>query len=138
MIFHFCFKYYFQTYIFGIFFLKIQNKLNYTLCSSQFFFIFIHLFMFNNALNCLLIMVFESCVLSLLYIVVTFLFLAHLSTKCSSELLWWPIDVVHRPCVNNFFKQHLLWNHLMDFDQTSQEWSLGGPLSNFKPFQLVA
>jgi len=44
-----------------------------------------------------------------------------------------------RPCVNNFFKQHLLWNHLLDFDQTSQEWSLGGPLSKLlKPFQLVA
>ena len=50
-----------------------------------------------------------------------------------------PLSVVHRPCVNNFFKQHLLWNHFMDFDQTSQEWSLGGPLSKlFKPFQLVA
>ena len=55
--------------------------------------------------------------------------------------LWWPI--VHRSfvraCINNFFKQHLLWNHLLDFDQTLQEWSLGGPLSKlFKPFQLVA
>ena len=68
--------------------------------------------------------------------------LAHLSTKCSSELLWSfnvrrPSSV--RASVNNFFKQHLLWNHLLDFDQTSQEWSLGGPLSKlFKPFQLVA
>ena len=44
-----------------------------------------------------------------------------------------------RPCVNNFFKQHLLWNRLLDFDQTSQEWSLGSPLLKlFKPFQLVA
>jgi len=43
------------------------------------------------------------------------------------------------PSVNNFFKQHLLWNHFLDFDQTSQEWSLGGPLSKlFKQFQLVA
>ena len=54
-----------------------------------------------------------------------------------------PLSVVYclcvRVCVNNFIKQHLLWNHLLDFDQTSQEWSLGGPLSKlFKPFQLVA
>jgi len=27
-----------------------------------------------------------------------------------------------RASVNNFFKQHLLWNRLLDFDQTSQEW----------------
>jgi len=72
--------------------------------------------------------------------------LAQLSTKCSSELLWSfnvrrPSSVrpCVRPSVNNFFKQHLLWNRLLDFDQTSQEWSLGGPLSKlFKPFQLVA
>jgi len=68
-----------------------------------------------------------------------------------SELLWSfnvrrPSSVVRacvrpcdRDCVNNVFKQHLLWNRLLDFDQTSQEWSLGGPLSKlFKPFQLVA
>ena len=72
-------------------------------------------------------------------------FLAHLSTKCSR----WAFVMAHCPSsivracvrasVNNFFKQHLLWNHLMDFNQTSQEWSLGGPLSKlFKPFQLVA
>ena len=72
-------------------------------------------------------------------------FLAHLSTKCSR----WAFVMAHcpssivcpsvRPCVNNFFQQHLLWNRLLDFDQTSQEWSLGGPLSKlFKPFQLVA
>jgi len=63
-----------------------------------------------------------------------------------SELLW-SFNVrrpssVHasvRPCVNNFFKQHHLFNLLWEFDQTSQEWSLGGPLSKlFKPFQLVA
>jgi len=67
-------------------------------------------------------------------------FLAHLSTKCSR----WAFVMAHCPssvraCVNNFFKQHLLGNHSLDFDQTSQEWSLGGPLSKlFKPFQLVA
>ena len=49
-----------------------------------------------------------------------------------------PLSVV-RPCVNNFFKQLLLWNHSLDFDQTLQEWSLGDPLTKlFKPFQLVA
>ena len=62
-----------------------------------------------------------------------------------SELLW--SFNVRRPSgrasvrasVNNFFKLHLLWNRLLDFDQTSQKWSLGGPLSKlFKPFQLVA
>lgn len=37
------------------------------------------------------------------------------------------------------FKRHLLLNYLWEFDQTSQEWSLGGLLSKlFKPFWLVA
>ena len=37
------------------------------------------------------------------------------------------------------FKQHLLLNRLWLFDQTQQEWSVGGPLSIlFKPFWLVA
>jgi len=49
-----------------------------------------------------------------------------------------PLFVV-RPCVNNFFKLLLLWNHPLGFDQTAQEGSLGGPLPKlFKPFQLVA
>ena len=63
-------------------------------------------------------------------------FLAHLSAKCSR----WAFVMAHCPSsVNNFFKQHLLWNPLLDFDQISQEWSLGGPIPNlFKPFQLVA
>ena len=44
--------------------------------------------------------------------------------KVLSELLWSfnvrrPSSV--RPSVNNFFKQHLLCNRLLDFDQTSQE-----------------
>ena len=64
--------------------------------------------------------------------------------KNQDELLWCPI--VRRPscvrqCVRpcNFFKQLLLWNHSLDFDHTSQKWSLGGPLPKlFKPFQLVA
>jgi len=60
-----------------------------------------------------------------------------------SELLW-SFNVrrtssIVRASVNNFFKLHLLWNRLMDFDQTSQKWCLGVPLSKFfKPFQLVA
>ena len=69
-------------------------------------------------------------------------FLAHMSTKCSVSFCDPSMSGVRacvRPSVNNFFKQHLFWNHLLDFDQTSQEWSLGGPLSKlFKPFQLVA
>ena len=74
-----------------------------------------------------------------------FWFLAHLSTKCSRwafVMAQCPSSIVYacvRPCINNFFKQHLLWNRLLDFHQTSQEWSLGDPLSKlFKPFQLVA
>ena len=36
-------------------------------------------------------------------------------------------------------KHLLLWNRLLDFDQTSQEWCLCGPLPKFfKLFQLVA
>ena len=30
---------------------------------------------------------------------------------------------------STIFKQHLLLNHWLDFDQTSEEWSLVGPLS---------
>jgi len=69
-------------------------------------------------------------------------FLAHLSTKCSVSFCDPSMSVVRvcvRACVNNFFKQHLRWNRLLDFYQTSQEWSLGGPLSKlFRLFQLVA
>ena len=78
----------------------------------------------------------------------TLAFLAHLSTKCSVSFCDPSMSGVRRPSVrcasvcpsvNNFFKQHLLWNRLLDFDQTSQEWSLGGPLSKlFKPFCFVA
>jgi len=54
-----------------------------------------------------------------------------------------PLSVFYRPslcpCVNKFFKQLLLWNSSLDFDQISQEWSQGGPLPKlFKPFQLVS
>jgi len=57
------------------------------------------------------------------------------------------LSVVHRqsvcacvrPCVNKTFKQLLFLNRSLDFDQTSQEWSMGGPLSKlFKPLQLIA
>ena len=47
----------------------------------------------------------------------------------------------HRPYVrpSTIFKQHLLLNHWLEFDQTSQEWSLVGPLSKlFKWFRSVA
>ena len=46
-----------------------------------------------------------------------------------------------RPSVRPFtiFKQHLLLNQWLDFDQTSQEWSLVGPLSKlFKWFRSIA
>jgi len=60
------------------------------------------------------------------------LFLAHLSTKCSvsycdpsmSGVRRPSVRACVRPSVNNFFKQHLLWNRSLDFDQTSQESSL--------------
>jgi len=69
-------------------------------------------------------------------------FLAHLSTKCSVSFCDPSMSVVRasvRASVNNFFKQHLLWNRLLDFDQTSQEWSLVGPLSKlFKLFQFLS
>ena len=43
------------------------------------------------------------------------------------------------PCIRNNFFRHLLLNHCLDFDQTSQEWSLVGPLSKlFKWFRSVA
>ena len=40
------------------------------------------------------------------------------------------MSVVRRPSsVNNFFKQHLLLNYMVNLNQTSQEWSLdNGPL----------
>jgi len=64
--------------------------------------------------------------------------LAHLSTKCSVSLCDPSMSVV-RASVNIFFKQHLLCNRLLDFDQTSQEWFLCGPLSKlFKSFKLFA
>ena len=46
-----------------------------------------------------------------------------------------------RPSVRPFtiFKQHLLLNHWLDFDQISQEWSLVDPLSKlFKWFRSIA
>ena len=51
----------------------------------------------------------------------------------------WP-----RPGGHNFtliykenFKRHLLVNHWWEFDQTSQEWSLGGPLPLLIIVQMV-
>jgi len=58
-----------------------------------------------------------------------------------------PWSVVHRPSVyacvrpwfNNTFKQILFLNRSLDFDQTSQERSLGDPIPKlFKPLQLIA
>ena len=44
-----------------------------------------------------------------------------------------------RASVNNFFKRHILLNHCLHFDQTSQESYLVGPLSKlFKWFRFIA
>ena len=51
------------------------------------------------------------------------------------------VVVVVRLSVRPFtiFKQHLLLNHWLDFDQISQEWSLVDPLSKlFKWFRSIA
>ena len=57
--------------------------------------------------------------------------------KAQGELLW-SLTVRHRR-PSTIFKQHLLLDHWLDFDQTSQEWSLVGPLSKlFKWFQSIA
>ena len=70
-------------------------------------------------------------------------FLAHLSWKLKVSFCDHSLSVVVfvrmsvRP--STIFKQHLLLNHWLDFDQTSQEWSLVGPLSKlFKWFWSVA
>ena len=54
-----------------------------------------------------------------------------------------PLSVVRRraSCVVRklFYLNISFWNHSLDFDQTSQEWPLGGPLPKlFKWFWLVA
>ena len=75
-------------------------------------------------------------------------FLAHLSWKLkvsfcdhSPSVVVVVVRMSVRPSVrpSTIFKQHLLLNHWLDFDQTLQEWSLVGPLSKlFKWFQSVA
>ena len=71
--------------------------------------------------------------------------------KAHGELLW-SLTVRRRRCrrrrrrrshpdvrLSTIFKQHLLLNHWWEFDQTSQEWSLVGPLSKlFKWFRFIA
>jgi len=68
-------------------------------------------------------------------------FLAHLSTKCSGWAIvtgLCPSFVARRSSIF-LLKRLLLWNRFMDFDQTSQDWSLGSPLPKlFKWFSLVA
>jgi len=53
-----------------------------------------------------------------------------------------PLSVVHRPSVRPStisLKKLLLWNRSLDFDQISQEWSLGVSVPQlFTPFRLVA
>ena len=68
--------------------------------------------------------------------------------KTQGELLWSLTIRRHRRCrrrrrpyvrPSTIFKQHLLLNHWLDFDQTSQEWSMVGPLSKlFKWFRSIA
>ena len=71
-------------------------------------------------------------------------FLAHLSQRLKVSYCDHPpsiVDVVVRLSVrpSTIFEQHLLLNHCLEFDQTSQEWSLVGPLSNlFKWFRSIA
>ena len=76
-----------------------------------------------------------------------FFFSSSPEPKAHGELLW-SLAVRrrrcrrrHRPDVrpSTVFKQHLLLNHWWEFDQTSQEWSLVGPLSKlFKWFRFIA
>ena len=85
------------------------------------------------------------CVCVCVYVCVWFFSSPEL--KAQGELLW-SLTVRrrrHRPYVrpsvrpSTIFKQHLLLNHWLDFDQTSQEWSLVGPLSKlFKWFWSIA
>ena len=73
-----------------------------------------------------------------------YLFLAHLSRRLkvsycdhSPSVLVVVVRMSVRP--STIFKQHLLLNHWLEFDQTSQEWSLVGPLSKlFKWFRSIA
>ena len=74
-------------------------------------------------------------------------FLAHLSWRLKVSFCDHSPSVVVVVCTSvrlsvrpsTIFKQHLLLNHWLDFDQTSQEWSLVGPLSKlFKWFRSVA
>jgi hypothetical protein len=68
-------------------------------------------------------------VLSFTYIWTTFL-LAHLSTKYS-DLIFCDSGVSVVCLVYYFYKQNILLNHLMDLDQTLQEWSLSCPSLKF-------
>ena len=52
-----------------------------------------------------------------------------------------PLSVVRRRPSTFLLKHLLLWNHSLDFDKTSQEWSLGGPLpkltSSLEPLMVI-
>ena len=75
-----------------------------------------------------------------LFFITFFAFLAHLSWRLKVSFYDYSPSVVIgvvrmsvRP--STIFKQHLLLNHWLHFDQTSQEWSLVGSLSKlFKWF----
>ena len=60
--------------------------------------------------------------------------------KAQGELLWSPNIRRRRPPVgpSTIFKQHLLLNHWLDFDQISQDWSLVGLSKLSKWFRSIA
>ena len=57
-------------------------------------------------------------------------FLAPLAEGQRAIVMAWGRRACVRACVNFFFKKLLLRNYWLDFNQISQECSLGGPLSN--------
>lgn len=66
------------------------------------------------------------------HLLVLLIFLAHLSCSDKVSLSDCILSVIRRECVpasvNSCFKQHLLLNHLLEFNQASQKWSFGESL----------
>ena len=100
-------------------------------------FVFFYFCLFVFCCCCFFVVVF--------FLFVFCLFLAHLSWRLKVILCDHSTSVVVVVVVrmsvrpSTIFKQHLLLNHWLDFDQTSQEWSLVVPLSKlFKWFWSIA
>ena len=74
------------------------------------------------------------------FIIMLFItFLAHLSRRLKVRYCDHSLSVRRLSVHPQSFTQHLLLNHWLEFDQTSQEWSLVGPLSKlFKWFRSIA